>query len=155
MSFSNILVPVAGIPVDDDAIRLACQIARQGKTKVLLINVIEIQRHLPLNVENEAQMQQAESVLERAVQVAKSAKYSAETEMLQARFAGAALINEATERGVDLIVMGIPYSKPLGDFQLGTTANYILKNAACPVWLCREAPGRQPSTSPKVPGRSR
>jgi len=142
MRFSNILVPVAGTSADDVPIRLACQIARQDKAKVLLIFVIEVQRHLPLDAENEAQARHAESVLESAELIARSAKYPAETEILQARLAGPALINEAMERGADLIVMGVPHRKPLGDFQLGTTTNYVLKNAGCPVWLCREAPVR-------------
>jgi nucleotide-binding universal stress UspA family protein len=142
MRLSNILVPVAGTSADDAAIRLACQIARQDKAKVLLIFVIEVQRHLPLDAENEAQARHAESVLESAALIARSAKYTAETEILQARLAGPALINEAMERGADLIIMGVPHRQPLGDFQLGTTTNYVLKNAACPVWLCREAPVR-------------
>jgi len=140
MSFTNILVPIAGISADEAAIRLACQTARQDKAKVLLIHVIEVQRHLPLNVENEAQMARAESVLEHAEQISSMAKYSVETEVLQARLAGPALVDDAVERSVDLIILGVPYSKPLGDFQLGSTVSYVLKNAPCPVWLCRESP---------------
>lgn len=139
MNFTTILVPVKGISSDDAAVRLACQIGKQNKARVMAINVIEIQRNLPLNAENDAQMRDAEAVLERVEQVAKSSRGALETELLQARAAGVALVDEAVARGVDLIVMGIPYRKPLGDFQLGTTTQYILKNAACPVWLCREA----------------
>jgi nucleotide-binding universal stress UspA family protein len=91
MRLSNILVPVAGTSADDAAIRLACQIARQDKSKVWLIFVIEVQRHLPLDAENEAQARHAESVLESAALIARSAKYPAETEILQARLAGPAL----------------------------------------------------------------
>ena len=139
MHYANILVPVRGIPADDAAIRLACQIARQDKARVIAINVIEIQRNLPLNTENAAQMPSAESVLEHAEQIARSAHGTIETELLQARAAGVALVDEAVERKVDLIILGIPYRNPLGDFQIGTTTQYILKNARCPVWLCREA----------------
>ena len=89
--------------------------------------------------ENAAQMPSAESVLEHAEQIAHSARGTIETELLQARAAGVALVDEAVERRVDLIILGIPYRNPLGDFQIGTTTQYILKNARCPVWLCREA----------------
>jgi nucleotide-binding universal stress UspA family protein len=139
MPYSNILVPVKGLPADDAAIRLACQIAKQDKSRITAINVIEIQRNLPLNTEHATQMPSAESVLEHAEQVAHSAHGTVETELLQARAAGVALVDEAVERRVDLIILGIPYRNPLGDFQLGTTTQYILKNARCPVWLCREA----------------
>ncbi len=139
MPYSNILVPVKGLPADDTAIRLACQVAKPDKARVTAINVIEIQRNLPLNSENVTQMQRAETVLEHAEQVAHAARGTLETELLQARTAGVALVDEAVERQVDLIILGIPYRSPLGDFQLGTTTQYILKNARCPVWLCREA----------------
>lgn len=140
MTFSRILVPIKGIPADDTAIRLACQIAKGTKARVIAIHVIEVERHLPLDVEDEARMNRADTVLAHAEQIAQSLRSSIETEVLQARSAGAALMDEAATRGVDLIVMGIPYRQVLGgDFQLGTTAQYVLKNATCPVWLCREA----------------
>jgi nucleotide-binding universal stress UspA family protein len=140
MRFSNILVPVSGIAADDEAVRLACQMARQDKGKVLAIHVIEVQRNLPLSVENTQPIQRGESILEHADQLAKSIKGSVETELLQARAAGSALVDEARERGVNLVIVGVPYRKPLGDFVLGATTNYILKNAPCRVWLCRELP---------------
>ncbi|MBM3128741.1 MAG: universal stress protein [Chloroflexi bacterium] len=139
MTFGNILVPVKGNPADDAAVQLACQIAKSSKARITAVNVIEIQRNQPLNVENETQMRDAEQVLEHVEQVARAARGALMTELLQARTAGVALVDEAVARGVDLIVMGIPYRKPLGDFQLGTTTQYVLKNATCPVWLCREA----------------
>lgn len=140
MALSTILVPVSGNAADDEAIRLAVQTARQEKGKVLAIHVIEVQRNLPLDAENAAQVERGEAMLEHIEKVARSAKGSVESELLQARAAGAALVNEATERGIDLIIMGIPYRRPLGDLQLGSTTTYILKNAPCRVWLCREFP---------------
>lgn len=140
MTFSRILVPVKGTAADDTAIRLACQIAKGTKAQIIAIHVIEIERHLPLDVEDEVRMNRADTVLAHAEHIAKSLRSSIETEVLQARAAGAALLDEAAARSVDLIVMGIPYRQLLGgDFQLGTTTQYILKNATCPVWLCREA----------------
>lgn len=139
MKFSKILVPVEGIPSDDDAIRLACQTARSAKAKVLVISVIEVERALPLDAENVPQAQHAELALEHAEELGRTVGCRVEAELLQARVAGPALVDEASARGVDLIIMGIPYRKPLGDFYLGTTANYVLKNAPCQVWLCRQA----------------
>jgi nucleotide-binding universal stress UspA family protein len=137
--FSKILVPVRGIAPDDRAVGLASLIARRNKAAVLAICVIEVQRALPLDAENAAQTEHAEQVLKRAEQVAKENGIKIETEVLQARAAGAALLNEAAERGVDLIIMGIPYREPLVGVPLGSTASYILNNARCEVWLCREA----------------
>lgn len=148
MKFSKILVPILGLPVDDDAIRLACQIARQDKAKVLVINVIEVERALPLEAQSTPQVQHAELALERAEQAAKQIWSQVESDLLQARAAGPALVDEAAERGVDLIIMSVPYRKHLGEFHLGTTTMYVLKNAPCRVWLCRQPFGPTPATKP-------
>ena len=52
---------------------------------------------------------------------------------------GAALVDEATERDADLLVLGLPYRKRFGgDFAIGQTIPYCLKNARCTVWVVRE-----------------
>ena len=54
---------------------------------------------------------------------------------------GAALVDEASERGADLIVLSLPYRKRFGgDFAMGRTVPYCFKNAPCRVWVIRETP---------------
>ena len=137
--FTKILVPVAGMPYEDEVIRFAALVARQDKASLLLIYVIEIQRTLPLDAENAPEIERGEAVLQHAEQVASQNKVRAETELLQARVVGSVLMDEANERRVDLVIMGVPYREPIGEFSLGTTASYIMKNASCPVWICRES----------------
>ncbi len=139
MKFSQVLVPVSGLAVDDQAIRLAGEVAKRDKAKVLAVNVIEIERALRLDSEQGAQIQRAEQILDRAQKTAKAAGIAIETDLLQSRVAGTALVDEARERGADLIVMGLPFRKRLETFQIGATAMYVLRNVACPVWLCRES----------------
>ena len=139
--FTKILVPVEGLPRDEQVLRLASFLARQDKAALLAIYVIEIQRTLPLETENAPQIEQAERVLQHAEQVTKQYGARADTDLLQARIAGPALVDEATERAVDLIILGVPYREPLGELHLGETASYVMKNAPCQVWLCREAHG--------------
>jgi nucleotide-binding universal stress UspA family protein len=137
--FTKILVPVVGMPYEDEVIRFASLVARQDKASLLLIYVIEIQRTLPLDAENAPEIERGEAVLQHAEHVANENKVRAETELLQARVVGSVLIDEANERRVDLIIMGVPYREPIGEFLLGRTASYMMKNASCPVWICREA----------------
>ncbi len=150
MKFSNILVPISGISVDDEAIRIACEIAKRDKAKILAVRVIEVERGLPLDAEQSAEIQRAEKNLEQAQRAAKSAGCSIETDLLQSRAAGTALVDEAAERGVDLIIIGLPHRKKLGALYLGATTMHVLKNAASWVWLCREPePGEKKSAAPK------
>ena len=60
-----------------------------------------------------------------------------EAEILQARDAGPAVVQEAVQREVDAIVVGLHYKRRYGAFSLGKTIPYILKNSPCPVLLWR------------------
>ncbi|MBI4788285.1 MAG: universal stress protein [Chloroflexi bacterium] len=139
MKFTKILVPVKGLPGEDQAIRVACLTARQDKAKVVIIHIIEMRRALPLETENAPEIQHGEQILEHAFKVAREAGMQPDTELLQARAVGSVLLDEAANRKVDLIVMSVPYRPPLDEFYLGSAVRYILKNATCQVWLCRQA----------------
>lgn len=138
MKFKKILVPVTGNEVDDEAMRLACRLAKKDKAKVWAVCVITIKRSLPLEAEIESEIRRAEEILDRAEAVAEEEDYEAESDVLQAREAGPAIVDEAVERGAELIVMGIPYKRRFGQFSLGTVVPYVLSNAPCPVILYRE-----------------
>jgi nucleotide-binding universal stress UspA family protein len=138
MKFKKILVPVTGTPVDSEAIRLACQLGKKDKAKVWAVCVVTIKRSLPLEAEIESEVRKAEEILDRAEIVAEEEDYEAETDVLQAREAGPAIVDEAVERGVDLILMGVPYKRRFGQFSLGTVVPYVLTNAPCRIILYHE-----------------
>ncbi len=139
MGYKNILVSVDGGSADQEAVQLACRLAKGSRGKVYVIYVIQISRTLPLEVELRPEMEKGERMLELAERAADEEDYEVETEMLQAREAGPAIVEEAVERKVDLIVMGLSYRRRFGQFNLGDTAPYVLKNAPCRVLLSREA----------------
>ena len=145
---SRILVPVNGNPTDDEAVALACEVARRGKASVYAIYVIEVKRTLPLDVDLPPEAAKGDTILGRAERVADEFGIDLETEILQARDVGTAIVDEALEREVDLIVMGITYKRKFGEFDLGHTAPYVLKNAPCRVWLARAAPFVSAATTP-------
>jgi nucleotide-binding universal stress UspA family protein len=138
MEFKKILVPVVGTEADEEAIKLACRLARKDKGKVWSVCVVTVKRALPLDAEINSEIQSAENVLDHAEQVAEGEDYEVETDVLQTREVGPAIIDEAVERGVDLILMGIKYKRRFGQFSLGNVAPYVLKNAPCPVILYQQ-----------------
>ena len=145
---SRILVPVNGNPTDEDAVALACEIGRRGKASVYAIYVIEVKRTLPLDVDLPPEAAKGDTVLARAEHVGEEFGIDLETEILQARDVGTAIVDEALERDIDLIVMGIAYKRKFGEFDLGHTAPYVLKNAPCRVWVARAAPNLAAATQP-------
>ena len=141
MEFQRILVPVIGTEADEEAIRLGCKLAKKNKGKIWAVYVLTIKRSLPLDAEIEPEIRKAEDILDHMSNIAEEEDYELETDLLQARDAGPAIVDEAVERGVDLIVMGVAYKRRFGQFSLGSVAPYILKNAPCRVILYHQ-PGK-------------
>lgn len=133
----RILVPVGGNSVDEEVIRLACVLAKKPKAQVYIVYVIEVERSLPLDAQVDSETRKAEVVLANAEDIGAEEHCEMETDLLQAREAGPGIVDEAIERGVDLIIMGIGYKRHLGAFDLGKTVPYVLKEAPCHVLLYR------------------
>jgi len=135
MEFNKILVPVTGNPVDDETMRLACQLAKKSKAKIWTVYVLTVKRTLPLDVELKPDVQKAEEVLDHIATVAEDEGYEVETDLLQAREAGPTIVDEVVEREADLILMGVVYKRIFGQFSLGSVVPYVLQNAPCQVIL--------------------
>lgn len=136
--FKQILVPVSGTEADAETIKLACRLAKKDKGKVWAVSVVTIKRALPLDAEIESEVKKAEEILDKAEAVAGEEDYEIETDVLQAREVGPAIVDEAVERGVSLILMGITYKQSFGQFSLGSVVPYVLKNSPCPVILYQQ-----------------
>jgi nucleotide-binding universal stress UspA family protein len=135
MEFNNILVPVIGTEADDEAVRLACRLARQDKSRIWVAFVITVERTLPIEVEIQPEIKKAEEILDHMERVAAEQGCKIETDLLQAREAGPTIIDEALGQEVDLIVIGITYKRRFGQFSLGSVVPYVLRNAPCRVIL--------------------
>jgi len=123
------------------AIGLACELARKNKGRVFAVHVIEVKRQLPLDAPMQTEEDAGEAVLIDAEKIAKKEGYRVESEILHAREAGPAIVDEAIERRADLIILGMPYSRPFGEYEIGRVAEYVLRSAPCEVWLCRHRVG--------------
>ena len=138
MEFHKILVPVIGSQADEEVINLACRVAKKDKGKINAVYIITMKRDLPLDAEIEDEIQKAEDILGHIETVAEKQNYKIDTDLLQAREAGPAIVDEAVEREVDLILMGLTYKRHFGEFSLGDVVPYVLKNAPCRVILYQQ-----------------
>ncbi len=138
MEFKKILVPVAGHVADEEAMRLACRMSKRVKGKIWSVYIITIKRSLPLDAEIESEIRKAEYVLDHVESVAEEEDCEIETDVLQARDAGPAIIDEAVDKECELITMGVNYKRRFGQFSLGNVVPYVLQNAPCPVILYHE-----------------
>jgi nucleotide-binding universal stress UspA family protein len=137
--FRRAVVALNGGPSDARIVRLVAAQAAKAKAELIAVHVVEIDWTLPLDADVAGQSEEAQRVLDEAESVAEAAKAKLEPVLLQARDVGAALVDEASERGADLLVASLPYRKRFGgDFAIGRTIPYVLKNAPCAVWVVRE-----------------
>jgi nucleotide-binding universal stress UspA family protein len=137
--FRRAVVALNGGPSDERIIRLAVAQAARTKAELIAVHVVEIDWTLPLDTDVASGSEDVQRVLDSAEAIAESHKLSIEPVLLQARDVAAAIVDEATERGADLLVVGFPYRKRFGgEFAIGRTIPYILQNAPCTVWVVRE-----------------
>lgn len=138
MEFKKILVPLNGGKLDDDVIQLACQLARPSKGQVYVTYVIQLERTLSLDVEVRSEVDKGEEALDAAECCAETCHWEVIPDLLQSRAVGPAVVNEAAERDIDLIILGLGYKTRFGEFSLGDIVPYVLKNAHCRVILLRD-----------------
>jgi len=137
--FRRAVLALNGGPSDARIVRLATDLGRTAKTELVAVHVVEIDWTRPLDADIADRYEDVQRILDMAEEVADHAKQKLEPVLLQARDVGAALVDEAMERDADLLIVGLPYRKRFGgDFAIGRTIPYVLKNAPCAVWVVRE-----------------
>ena len=134
----KVMVAVGGQGIDAEVVRLACRMTDTHGGKLYGVHIIEVNRSLPLGAVLDEVVERGEKILDEVEQLATEAQLNVETELVQARDTGPALVDEAVEWGAELLVMGLPYKRRFGEFNLGKTVPYVLKNANCRVLLFRE-----------------
>lgn len=131
------LVAVDGGEAGYNALAMAADLAKKHRAHLHLVHVIEVPRALALDADLSSAVREGERVLQRAERIAADYGLSVQGDLVQARQAGHAVVDEAVERGADVIILGVDYKRPLGQFQLGRLAQYVLEHAPVLVWLVR------------------
>jgi nucleotide-binding universal stress UspA family protein len=142
----HVVVAVNGDELDTELVSLACNLAKAKKADVFAVYGIEVPRKLAIDAEMPEETATASRALERAAQVAEQMHLRIEPEIVQSRNFGQSLVDEAKAHECSLVVLGLPYQVGAGGhFDLGETADYVLKNSPCRVWLIR---GQQTDVAP-------
>jgi len=132
---SYILVPLLRMnEATDRIVALAAQMARQRNGNVEALAVIEVPFTLPLNAYVEQDEKLAFEALNRAESVATSVAVRINKRILKARSAGLAIVREAEEKGIDLILIANAPVRVRGNIQqIDPTVEYVMRNAPCEV----------------------
>ena len=136
MTAKRIMVPVTGRRFGEEAARLAFRMGHTDGAKVHALYVIELGHEYPLDADLPRETADAERTLARIEALSHEERCPADTALVQARHAGPAIVQEAMDRNIDLIAMEAGHKT--GSRVLSETAEYVLKNAPCPVLIWRE-----------------
>jgi nucleotide-binding universal stress UspA family protein len=138
LTYQRILVPLAGTEADEAPLRLAALMLSGSEGQVSLLHVIEVPFERQLDAEDPKAIAFADEVIERAEAFFTEREVPVRTGIAQARAAGAAIVDDAVEQNVDLIVMGLRYKKRFGGgWDAGRTVPYVMRNSTAPVWCLR------------------
>ncbi|MGZ6265485.1 MAG: universal stress protein [Candidatus Limnocylindrales bacterium] len=141
-AFRRAVIALSGGPTDASVVRLALEVARPIHAELIAVHVVELDWTQPLDADVAERSEEAQQVLDAAEGIADQIHGKLESVLVQARDVGAAIVDEASARNADLIILGLPYrTKFGGDFAIGRTVPYALKNAPCAVWVLREPKG--------------
>lgn len=138
----KVIVPVSGGESDTRLLEIVERLAQRQNANITIIYVVEVAQSMPLDAELPQEVERGERVLREAERIASKCvegrKGSIRTELLQARSAGAAIVDEAIDRGADTILMSASLRRKHGRMTVGETVDYVLKNAPCEVIVIRQ-----------------
>ena len=139
MRLDRVMVALKGGQGEEEAVRLACDVVEPAKGTIYVLHVIEVGREHPVDMEDREATSQGEEVLQRAERLIRGQNRQVKAELLQARDVGPAVVREGIDKGVELIILSLPYKRRYGVFSLGSVVPYILNHASCRVVVLREA----------------
>lgn len=138
--FARAVLGLNGGPTDPLVVGSAARMAKQAKTELIAVHVIEVDWTHDLAEVVTGSQQRASEVLDRAEGQAERYGVGLKTTLLQARDVGAAIVDEAAAVNADVIVLGLAYrTKFGGDFAMGRVVPYVLENAPMSVLIVRSA----------------
>jgi APA family basic amino acid/polyamine antiporter len=133
--FSRILVPMKLGEIGEEMIATAVKLAQERGASVEALHVIRVPLDLPLDAELHDEEERAEASLAEAKLLGADHGVTVEGRTVRARSIGQAIVQEAKEQGVDLIVLG---SSPRWRRQsrfFSPTVDYVLKKAPSEVLI--------------------
>ena len=138
LEYRNVLVPIVGRHESEAAMDLACRLATERGASIVALHVIGVPLDLPLDAELPPAMEErANDLLDEARAIGDAYGVNVIGRIVRARRPGAAIVEEATRRHSEIIVMGAPRRdkhRRRGRV-FGDTVDYVLKNAPCRVMV--------------------
>jgi basic amino acid/polyamine antiporter, APA family len=135
IDYDQILVPITGTRISDEMMVLACQLATEKKSSINGLYVIEVPLNLPLDASLVSERAKADKVLKAGALIASQFKVKFTPNVVTARQAGRAIVEEAARLRAEVIMVGTTRKRRIGNLTFGRTTDFVLDHAPCEVLL--------------------
>jgi basic amino acid/polyamine antiporter, APA family len=139
LAYRRILVPLVAGVESETAMALAAELADDRRSTITAVVVVEVPAELPLEAHMLAEEAEAKRALEDARAIGYSRGVAVRTQVLRARLAGEAIVDEAGRSEADAVVLRAPRSGRRWRM-FGKTVDYVLKHAPCRVMVAAPLP---------------
>jgi basic amino acid/polyamine antiporter, APA family len=133
--YRTIVVPLVRSPESEEALVTAARLASDRRATIVILHVLEVPLDRPLDADLGAIQDRADRLLDDAQAFVEEYGVRAVTRLVRARTIGRAIVDEATARNAELIVLGAPRRIYASARILGRTADYVLKTSPVRVLL--------------------
>jgi len=131
--YSSILVPLKLGPIGEEMVATAVKLAQESGASVWALHVVRVPMDRPLDEELPEEEENATAALAEAQLLGSDHGVEVKGRTVRARSIGDAIVSQAKELGVDLIVLGsAPKWRRQSRF-FSPTVEYVLKKAPCEV----------------------
>jgi len=138
LEFRTILVPIAPGYPSDEAMDFACRLAAERRASIVALTAIQVPLDQPLDTELPEDVEEANAQLDEARAIGESYGVRVTGRIARTRNIGRAIVDEATRRGTEVIVMAGPRRVRLqrGRRQIfGDSVDFVLRHAPCRVMV--------------------
>jgi basic amino acid/polyamine antiporter, APA family len=131
VEYRTILVPVLRTVESEEALIAAARLASERRARIVLLHVLEVPLDQPLDADLREREEAGNLILDEAEALLETyAGIHVVTRLDRARSAGPSIVEEATRRDAEIVLLGASRAKVRGAKPIfGRTVDYVLRNA--------------------------
>jgi basic amino acid/polyamine antiporter, APA family len=152
IEYRTIVLHITDADVADEMTVTALRLAGESRARVVALYAIEVPATRPIDDVSAEEVERANRQVAEAEALGVEYGVTVIGRLVRTRHAGRAIVEEASRRGSEIIVLGSPGRSPRAATIFGTTVDYVLRHAKCrvmvgatPEW---RGPQRRPVTAP-------
>jgi APA family basic amino acid/polyamine antiporter len=137
LEYRMIVAPIVEGPQSRETLHLACRLAAERRSTIVAIRVIVVPMELPLDTPLPEQEKLADRLLDEAADIGELYGVRVVERVARARHAGREIVEEATRRNAEIVVIGSPRlpHRTRQSAIFGKTVEYVLRHADCRVMV--------------------